>query len=222
LADLEIPEEHRKALIALLTLPEEATDSLLASLSKVPLSVQSDALTKAIAAELKAAPVEQPETAAAALVALHMTRARSDDVPMADFIVGMLDAVAQGESEALSGEGRDRAARQLSRLLSFEPLSTASKAQGLLVDQERLFIDARILTDARPIYGIDPGAKPVGVVINQTLRITYLQDDKRVDFYIALDSEDISKLKQVLNRAEIKAESLKEVFQTSNIPIVRS
>ncbi len=221
MADLEIPEEHRKALIALLTLPKEATDNLFASLSKASPSVQLDALAKAIAAELKTASIEQPETAAAALVALHMTRARSD-VPLADFVADLIATLAQDEPEALSGERGDRARQQLSRLLSFEPLSTASKALGLLVDQERLFTDARILTDARPIYGIDPGAKPVGVVINQTLRITYLQDDKRVDFYIALDSEDISKLKQVLNRAEIKAESLKEVFQTSNIPIVRS
>jgi hypothetical protein len=110
LAGLDIPEEHRKALMAPLTLPDEATDNLLASLLKVPLSVQSDSIAKAAAAELRTASIEQPETAAAALVALHMTRARSD-APIDDFIANLLNTLSA--SEEFSDAQRERAAHQL-------------------------------------------------------------------------------------------------------------
>jgi hypothetical protein len=221
LAGLNIPSEHLKALVELLNLSEEETTRFLSSISRLVLSVQFDKLTATIAPKLKVLSVGDAETAAEALVSLYATRAPSE-VLIPEFVDDVLGALAQREPQAVLPDKRDRAARQLERLLSCEPLSVAAKAMQLMTDQERLFFDARILTDVRPVYGIDPGAAPVGVVINQTLRITYLQDDKSIDFYVAMDSQDISKLRSLLDRAQIKAEGLRKIFESAKIPVIQS
>ena len=54
-------------------------------------------------------------------------------------------------------------------------------------DHEWVFYYARILTDARPVYGADPSAAPSAVIISHTLKLSFSKDDDFRDFYIVLD-----------------------------------
>jgi hypothetical protein len=87
-------------------------------------------------------------------------------------------------------------------------------------DHERVFYHARILTDARPVYGTDPSSTPSAVVISHTLKLSFSKDDGFGDFYIVLDRDDIEYLQDLIERAQQKEESLKKIFETVNVPIV--
>ena len=77
---------------------------------------------------------------------------------------------------------RDR----LTRLLDIEALNIAAKATLLHLEHEHRFCTARILTDARPVYGDDVETPPSTMVIGHTLKISYHEADDVRDIYIAL------------------------------------
>jgi hypothetical protein len=53
-----------------------------------------------------------------------------------------------------------------------DTVGTAAKAGPVLTEHERIFEDARILTDVRPIFHPDLSEKPNAAVIVHMLRLT--------------------------------------------------
>jgi hypothetical protein len=221
LASLNIPKDHLEPLETLISLSDHEMEALLGSLSDIPLSVDLDACIKPLAPKLKSSSIKHPEKIIQVLISLSVTRAHSDP-PVRDFVDAVLHAIEESSPKAFSNGQQTRARDNLTKLLSFEPLSIAAKAHHLLADQERLLAGVRILTDARPVYGQEIQGDPVAVLINHTLKLSYYQDGKPLDFFVALDTADIANLKLALDRAEAKADSLKQMFTKADIRIVQS
>jgi hypothetical protein len=90
----------------------------------------------------------------------------------------------------------------------------ATKAYDLQTEGERTFCDARILTDLRPVFGKDIASGPAGMVIIHRLKLGYHNSEgEHRTFYIALDAEDLVTLKKAIDRAELKARSLKSIVK---------
>jgi hypothetical protein len=53
------------------------------------------------------------------------------------------------------------------------------------------------------------------------LKLSYYQDDRAIDFYLALDDDDIAELEAVLQRAKAKTQSLSTLLQSANMKIVK-
>ena len=106
---------------------------------------------------------------------------------------------------------------RLVRLLQLEAISVASRAASLQQEQEHTFCNARILTDIRPVFGERTDQSPVGAVVLHTLKISYHHSRELKDFYVALDSDDVRTLQEVLSRAEEKAETLDSVLDSAKI-----
>lgn len=102
-----------------------------------------------------------------------------------------------------------------------DTVGTAAKAGPVLTEHERIFEDARILTDIRPIFHPDLSEKPHAAVIVHMLRITSrdILGNRRAQ-YVALDSNDIRVFKQLMDRAIKKEETLKAAMNGSGINIV--
>ena len=198
-------------------------NGLLSALSGLPLSLDFDALIKEISPKAESFPFAKREALGALLVSLNASRAHGD-TPVPKFVNEVLRSIERATPPIdLSGDKRSRAKDRITKLLALEPLSAATKAIHLQHDFERLLTHSRILTDARPVYGQDPSGKPLAMIITHTLKLTYSKgDDSTTDLYLALDSEDIADLKQVLNRAETKAKSLAKTFVIADIPVLRS
>lgn len=196
---------------------------LLSALSALPLSLDFDALIKEIAPKAESFSLAKPEALGALLVSLNASRAHGD-TPVPRFVNEVLRSMERATPPIdLSGDRRSRAKDRITKLLALEPLSAATKAIHLQHDFERILTHSRLLTDARPVYGQDPAARPLAIIITHTLKLTYSKSDETTtDLYLALDSQDIADLKQVLNRAETKAKSLAKTFVTADIPILRS
>ena len=100
-------------------------------------------------------------------------------------------------------------------------LGTAAKAGPVLTQHERIFSGARILTDLRPIYHLDVSEKPDAAVIIHMLRITQRDNyGKHTDEYFALDSNDIKLMKDVLERALKKENTLKSIMKNSGVTVL--
>ena len=95
------------------------------------------------------------------LLTLNATRGHFD-VPIPEFVDEVLEGMAGSRRKELlvTGEEEKKVRERLAKLLSFASLSTAAKAMHLRDNHEQIFYFARILTDARPVYGIDPKVRP--------------------------------------------------------------
>jgi hypothetical protein len=108
--------------------------------------------------------------------------------------------------------------RCLNDLLTADVFSIGAKALALMQEHERTFCQARIITDIRPVFGSEVSKPPRAVVVAHTLRISYHEGDERKDFYVALDSDDIESLRELLDRADAKARSLEDVIVSTKVP----
>jgi hypothetical protein len=52
------------------------------------------------------------------------------------------------------------------------------------------------------------------------LKLAYHRGNKLEEIYIALDKADLSKLKALIDRAELKAAGLRKVFDSGDIPVI--
>ena len=108
---------------------------------------------------------------------------------------------------------------RLTFLFSSPQIYYASKARELLTECGNIYIDSRLITDIRPVFGIDLDESPKGAMIIHNLHIHYQADEEgdHKDLFLALDAKDIKTLKDVLNRAEIKEKSLKTVIEKAGL-----
>jgi hypothetical protein len=109
----------------------------------------------------------------------------------------------------------------LVELLKLEgAIAIASKAHSIVTEQDKIFLDTRILSDLRPVFKDDPEAPPSAVAIIHTLRIHYQQTGELKSFFVAMDDEDLKKLKDALDRAQKKSATLRSVAGSGNIPLI--
>lgn len=148
--------------------------------------------------------------------ALSIVRA-AVELSIARHTIGMFaDDIAQRAAEWLdldSGdELRERFVDRTARVLACSSVHLLGKAASIGYQHERLFVDAQILTDLRPVFEeeISDDHGPLGAVLSHVLRLHIVgQGGAHEDVYVALDEGDITILRQALDRAESKSELLR-------------
>ena len=85
-----------------------------------------------------------------------------------------------------------------------------------MTDCDNLFYNAKILTDARPVFN-DDASRLEGIGIVHVLKIHFEHNQNHEDFFTVLDSLDLKRLRSIIDRAEKKAQVLKALFKTKNI-----
>ena len=142
-----------------------------------------------------------------------------NDVPLDEFIKDVCASLAEHGDLKSSDDPTLR--ERLKKLLDIDALNTAAKAVLLQHEYPYTFCGARILTDVRPVFGKDASIAPVALVIAHTLKLEYHGAAGRLnEVYMALDAEDISELRNVLDRAEIKNNSLKTALAALSIKLI--
>lgn len=106
-------------------------------------------------------------------------------------------------------------------LVMEDTLGTAAKAGPVMTEHERIFVDARVLTDVRPIFHSDLPEKPKAAVLVHMLRITTRDIfGKEKAQYFALDTNDVRFIKQLMDRAIKKEEVLRDVMGVSGVNVI--
>ena len=123
-------------------------------------------------------------------------------------------AVLALENKIVDPENIETLKLRLTTLLNNEQVYYASKSSVVLTEHGNVFIQARVLTDIRPIFSINVQETPKAGMIIHNLHIHYQGDQEgdHKDLFLALDSKDIKSLKDSLIRAEQKESALQKLY----------
>lgn len=206
MARLTIAEKGKVGLAVLRDLPAETLSALIGEIERAGDSVS-------------AVPDLSPEDTRRLMAALNwLSRVRAyTDVPVDEFVPDICEALREaGELEA-STEPTLR--ERLEKVLDLDALNLSAKADVLRSEHQYIFCTARILTDARPVYGKKASEPPLAMIITHSLRISYHEGPggPLKDIFMGLDSGDIAELHSVLQRAEEKARSLRGALEASKL-----
>jgi hypothetical protein len=144
-----------------------------------------------------------------ALHSLSIIRS-SSEVPPREFIQDVKDAFSEMSPKTPKND-LDRFADRVQILLETDHFAVAGKASSLILSDEKVYCKARIVTDLRPIFHDDFQDGPEMMIVVHSLKLTFHQGtrDHQI-FHLAMDANDITELRKVLDRAESKAKLLKE------------
>lgn len=221
MAALRIPQEQWAGFEKLVALDDESLRALASTLREEFPGLNKPDVLAEIASSATGISLADARDVMDILVTLYILRARQES-PIPDFVEDVSQAMDEADAEGLklSGDDRTRFKDRLAELLDIQSASVESKAADIQFENERTFHSARIVTDVRPIFGTDPEAAPIGSIIVHMLRITYRERTRLRDVIVALDTEDVSTLGDLANRAELKAKSLKSSLQGTEFPVI--
>lgn len=193
---------------------DDATfQDLVSTFEDAPRTVNTNTLTQHVASKIKAVPQSDIEEIVPALLSLCTLRDQFDSSTSE-----AAEDIAR-EVEA-SEEDRQRLRDRLTLLLDLDLLNVVAKSTVLLINHQRFMREAQILTDIRPIFGARAEDPPTAAVLVHTLKVSYFENNEFKDFFVALDAEDVRRLRELLVRAEEKAGSLRSVLEAANVPRV--
>jgi hypothetical protein len=215
---LRIPEQHHSTIRRLDELDRPSVDAIVAAIETCKPTFLMGAFVKALS---KRAGLTRDEAEAyiEVLVAFYVAR---DSVGLA--IGSFLDQLVYAAKTQITDgdEGSPRSweglRRNLRRLLALDkPLGVSAKALGVMTDHANIFRNARIISDLRPVFGSDPVRTPVAATIVHTLKIQFNEKGGGRAFFVALDTNDLKRLRSVVERALIKDRALRRFITTSEL-----
>ena len=140
------------------------------------------------------------------------------DVDMANFVQAVSKEMSSGNaSTRITPEKLVIFQQRLIALLKLEPLRVRSKARALLFESPQIFQGARIMTDLRPVFGIEAEMHVSGAIVKHELKIEFADREGFKHFFVTMDDADVRGLKLTLERAEKKAQVLRSLLQKCQI-----
>jgi len=216
---LMIPKEYALGVAALSALSDSEVSGLTHVLSEIPKTARlRKEITDFVKGELPDFRPSKIDELVRALHSLYQARGIMD-ISLDRFVDELADAMT---SSGISGTesvaaDRDRFVRNMHEFLDIEALSFLAKAHTLQSEHERLFHDAKIITDLRPVFH-EPDEAPVDMILEYILKIAFHDGSRRHrEIYMAMDANDIERLKKAIERAEKKAASLKALLDSKNL-----
>lgn len=99
-------------------------------------------------------------------------------------------------------------ARRIEALAQIQVVAVVAKAMDVAREYDRVFHTSRIMTDMRPVFGEDAEAPPGGTIVTHVLRIDAFHNGELEDYYVALTTDHLRSLFDVVDRAMKKSKSL--------------
>lgn len=216
MADLTIPERHRNGVVKLLKLSEDSFSQIISALEGVGPKLFPDNLSSQMISKIKGVSPEDVSEIITAIMSLSDHRMH-DDSPAEELAEQVVQAAIEAKLPIQSDKERTVFKDRLIKFFELNTLFVSAKALGILLSNENIFCNARILTDIRPVFGADPTVAPTAVVMVHMLDLGYHKNGELKHLHIAMDSIDIDTLREVLHRAEMKAESLKPLMKKAGV-----
>lgn len=208
-----IPQVHRKSLVQLSELVRDDVGAgLVELLESMPAFTPTPELQAGIMALWPGLAQDEASRLTLAMLSIATQRVRwnADDL-------GTM--ISESSDLDIPAEVREGFGAVLATLVDVPVLRTAAKAVSVLNQQERLFLDARIMSDIRPIFGEDPSEQPTGAVVVHTLSIEHHTDGHMKIFNVAMDRNDLAELKVTVDRAITKAGTLSDVVEAAGLAL---
>jgi chorismate mutase len=217
MAEINIPENAASLLRKITDLPDDVFSSLAAVLERSKPALTPKELLSQISAALKDHSPKEITEISGTLFILYRIR---------DIKNLTSEEVADQVAKVLAANGKvadpAQEAKIKSRLLAFlnnDAVAVTVKSLDVMTEHEHILCGARILSDIRPVFTSSLGTPSAAVIIHN-LEIAYHDkaQNRHYEMYFAMDTNDIQKLKEVIERAEKKSAALKAMILNSKIP----
>jgi hypothetical protein len=211
-AKLNIPDRNREGLSTLLAMDPETFDHLVIGLRAQPTGWK---LVTRLQRDINLPNVDQgvAEKVVPSVISLHIVRANRE-ASLDEFVDDVSEAIGTFDPVGRSKESKQR----LRTILDIQSLYVSAKAYIVLADHQRTARGIKILTDVRYVFQANPEEEPFGAVIVHTLKLSYHENEDHKEFYIALDDDDLARLRGVLDRADAKANILARKLNDAKVP----
>jgi hypothetical protein len=212
-----IPDEFKPALALMVSLTDEAVEELSTQLENAPLSFTDGDLADSVATKAKGLPSGAANTIIETLVSLHWVRT-SAEVPLDEFVADIAEGIEKSDlKESISKFAPDEFKRRLARLLGIKTVAFAAKAREIQRTYEHSFCTAEMLTDIRPIFESNGEGTPMAAVLLHTLKISYHQRNELKDFFLALTSDDLDTLEELIDKARDESQHLESILDAAKL-----
>jgi hypothetical protein len=214
---LQVPSRYIPALELVRNLTDAASKEFLRALESAHITSSAEAMANGIASSVPSIPKEELEKITDLLYSLYHVREFSE-LNRNDFLKELLESVREIAKPAISEQEFPALRQRFKDFLSVKVLQSISKAIVLQRDQDRIYCEARIVSDIRPVFGEDVKQRPVAATITHTLNITYHEAGDHKEFYVVLDQVDLEEMEKAIKRAMAKDETLDQLLSDSGVP----
>ena len=140
----------------------------------------------------------------------------------------MAVAVANGiDADALKNWSDDSEREQFVDFLTDalglrSEIGIPAKALDVLIQDPHPLASARIITELRPVFFEKPTGMTIaaGMIVHSLKLSSFKSDGSQEEYYLSMDCLDLRQLKQIIDRAIKKEESLEKMFEASNVPCI--
>lgn len=212
---LRIPPHYREGIRAIANLDDGEVAQLAQSLRETPERLAPERLARDVQ-EAVPSLREDAHEAVEALVSL-IALLEEDEAAVEE----LAHDVARSEDLEIGDTEREELAQRMSVLLRLPPLVLAARAYDIASEHERVFHDARIITDIRPVFGASVSEGPRAALISAMLKVEwhpYSRGGSLDSEFFALDSADLIRLREVVDRALDKIASLEQFIGRTSLP----
>jgi hypothetical protein len=213
---LTLPEELKPALAATLSLSDEAFEQFLSQLQSAPMSFSDSELSDNLAASTKLIPPDTLSSIIEMLVTFQWVPT-SAGVSTDEFLDDLVEAINETDLEVSIKSQPEKIRSRLGSLLGAKSIAFAASARQLRRNYERTFCSAELFTDIRPIFGNEDDKPALAAIVVHTLRIGYHERNLLKDFFVALTSDDLDTLEELIEIARDQSEQLDSVLDSANL-----
>lgn len=224
MADLSIPKEDLSVFKRISELSNSQFDSLLSALGTTKPTFGRYQFAKAISTKIETIKPDDIIEILRVLLILYSMNDRIGGSPQDLASSVVQSCVELGSTDKLfNKQSAATLTVRLGKLLSFDKTAAVtSKAGDVMTEHKHTFCSARILSDIRPIFSQKADSASAAVIIHN-LQIGFHDGGtgEHEEFYVALDTDDIANLKEVLKRAEKKTTVLESILKRSNVQYLK-
>lgn len=211
--NLKIPESQRENFKFFLNLPDVVRSEFIEAIQNAPMGLSNSTLFDYIRDNVKKLSNEK----IGKLLSIYENLSDAkDDLGYNDdeFIHDLSNALKDtGDPELVP---TDESLSIFKSLFNSEiNINTSRKIHNELLENEKNYITAKILTDIRPVFDKE---QLIGSTIISKLKVTYSENDEEKNVFFSLDEQDLSDLIEILKKAQEQNLYLKESF--GNLKII--
>lgn len=210
---ITIPKSAHKVLKSLSNLDDSQFSRLITALSEATAGLSMSHFAEEVASRFE----HDASSIKAIVVELFQIDGVRETFTLTPAELAQSVADAASDISALSEEDRQVLRNRLQQIFEGRTsLSLTAKAGGVACDYERVFYNARILTDVRPVFDHQGEVVEAAAIIHN-LVIHFGENSEHKDFYVTLDTQDIDVLRKALDRAATKANALRNLLQNTKV-----
>lgn len=213
MARIIIPPGIVEGFIAISNLNDNQLSSLSNFLRALPIGSKFEEIDKFLNSELN---IPTSEKIVQTLVSFGELL-EPDDVNTKELASDLAESLQRNYSELTRQNDLSNLEQNLVKIFeSSQNLKLTLKAYNLVLENNDLYVSSKVITDIRLIFNDNITDSNRSAVIIHKLHLVLQNARKNTDIFITMDSSDLKKLKDTIDRAILKEDLIKEDYENVN------